>query len=224
MLILLVIGIGGTDGRTPDLALRASPRLAEESGDILLLLRRGVAARPPEQVPGSQLDAAVTWAASRMRPGRVEAVGGVWRIVPVASSFGDSAPRGRQSNVSQVWQREAASAIICADEWACFRQGYRDFGGNPEWEDRFVDVIETCESEGYGWADVYPLYLSRAQFDPDSWRRAAGMSGLYDPADPYTVGANVAVWSNAIAHPGGSGGWGGCWRRTAGLDRLKYSE
>ncbi|KKK80217.1 hypothetical protein LCGC14_2825680, partial [marine sediment metagenome] len=74
--------------------------------------------------------------------------------------------------------RVGAPAIICADPWDCFRQGYRDFGGNPEWEDRFVDVIESCESEGHSWADTYPLYISRAQFHPESWRRAVGATQL----------------------------------------------
>jgi hypothetical protein len=98
---------------------------------------------------------------------------------------------------------------------AAFRAGYRDYGGNPAWEEHLVtDVILECENRGRGWFWDWTLgdfYWSVAQFHPDSWARAAALSGLGDPTNPYHVGANVAWWSNAIEHPGGTGGWATCW-------------
>ncbi len=114
---------------------------------------------------------------------------------------------GTRSVLAQV----ELGPVARAEDWRLFRQGYRDFGGNPEWEDRFVDVIDTCESEGHGWADTYPLYISRAQFHPGSWATAVGVTKLTDPSDPYHVGAAVAAWSELISHPGGTGGWAAFW-------------
>lgn len=94
--------------------------------------------------------------------------------------------------------------------WAAFVRGYRDYGGNPEWEDHFTYVVLPCESSY--WGGWYPNgYISRAQFDPGSWATASRATGRGNPKDPYDIGANVAWWSNAIEHPGGSGGWPTCW-------------
>ena len=158
------------------------------------------------------LDAALDWVSSTA-VGRRPACSGTCSVE--AGVAGDDMRERSDAGVA-VWGlrrsvvHTATQAIICS--WACFRQGYRDFGGNPEWEDRFVDVIDTCESPGHEWNDVYPLYVSRAQFDPRSWATAADATTLADPANPYHVGANVAVWSRLIEHPGGSGGWPGCWQ------------
>lgn len=95
-----------------------------------------------------------------------------------------------------------------------FRQGYRDFGGNPAWEEHFVtDVILGCENSTYGWVwhPEASHYITVAQFHPASWATAARATELDDPNDPYHVGAAVAWWSNAIEHPGGTGGWPTCW-------------
>jgi len=104
------------------------------------------------------------------------------------------------------------------DADAAFLQGYRDFGGRPEWERHFVDdVIPNCENYGRpdsGWYwdwSMGDVHLSAAQFHPNSWGRAAQLTGLSDPTNLYHVGANVAAWSNAISHPGGTGGWPYCW-------------
>ena len=198
---MVAIGNGGLNDVRETTLQAGATRLVRPAGENVSTVR---------PLRGVQLDdTARTWAHSySIRPGRVEAVAG--RAVASRTADGleyAAAARGRPGSVVEPWR-----AIICAEgtPWPCFRQGYRDFGGNPEWEDRFVDVIDTCESRDYGWADTYELYISRAQFHPDSWATAVSATKLNDPADPYHVGGNVAVWSNAT-DPGGSGGWPGCW-------------
>lgn len=98
---------------------------------------------------------------------------------------------------------------------AAFRAGYRDFGGNPAWERHFLDdVILGCENRAYGWVwhPEASNYVSVAQFTVGSWTTASTATGLNNPYDLYHVGANVAWWSNAIEHPGGTGGWPECWQ------------
>ncbi len=142
------------------------------------------------------------WTAYRPSPGRVEA--GLAREIYASPRNISSVPQLLPSASGSV------EAIICPDEWACFRQGYQDFGGRPEWEDRFVDVVIPCESE---WqVDPAGRYLGLAQFAPDSWATAGVATGLTDYRNPYHQGANVAWWSNAT-DPGGSGGWAECWKR-----------
>lgn len=153
-------------------------------------------------------DAAATSWAGRVAPrSRWSGAG----VAAVEGATGGLEGEARASRREASADRGTVDAIICAP-WDCFRQGYQDFGGNPEWEDRFVDVIDTCESRNHKWDDTYPLYASRAQFHPDSWRRVVDATGLSDPASPYHVGGNVAWWSNAI-DPGGTGGWPVCWWR-----------
>lgn len=97
-----------------------------------------------------------------------------------------------------------------------FIRGYRDAMGPPEHEYHVVHDVIPCEYGGgnfqWGWRPydhANPLYVSRAQFSPDSWERAGGG----DPYDDYTVGRNVANWLNRISEPGGTGGWPVCWWR-----------
>lgn len=87
---------------------------------------------------------------------------------------------------------------------ADFVRGYRDAGGRPAWEERFVSVVIPCES---GWRlDPLGFYLGLAQWHPDTWERAGGG----DYRDPWQQGHNVAAWSN-IVDPASTGGWQGCW-------------
>jgi len=94
---------------------------------------------------------------------------------------------------------------------AAFVAGYRDGGGNPAWEEHFLNVVIPCESRWSWTPSEEAKHLSVAQFHPDSWRRAAAHTGLADPAKLYDVGANVAWWSSHITSPGGTGGWPACW-------------
>ena len=192
---LSLLVIGGTDGfrSTVDIHVRSS----NGSRDRVPVMADMVSA-----VEG--LDA-LRWVSSTAVGRRVEAVAGA---------------SGTEHELAQ-WQddlylRTDIQAIICS--WACFRQGYRDFNGNPEWEERFIDVL-LCEGDywvGYSGPPV-SRYISRAQFDPGSWATATAATELSDPDNPYHVGANMAWWSGAISHPGDSSGWPGCWRRGAGL-------
>jgi len=86
-----------------------------------------------------------------------------------------------------------------------FLAGYRGAGGAANYEAHIVEDVIPCE---YGWEPWQPGngYLSRAQFDPQSWETAGGG----DPADDYTVGANMARWM-AMVDPGSSAGWPVCW-------------
>ena len=103
---------------------------------------------------------------------------------------------------------------VANTEAARFSRGYLDYGGRADWLAHFVnDVIPGCENKGYGWVwhPEASAYVSVAQFDSGSWATASANTGLSDPWDLYHVGANVAQWSNAINHPGSSGGWPHCW-------------
>ena len=109
--------------------------------------------------------------------------------------------------------RDAAEAISDGD--AAFLAGYRAYGGRPEWEQHFLRDVLPCEGgPAWGIADYGNGYLGRAQFTGDSWTRAGILAAKPEPLDaasPIDVGVAVAVWSNAIDHPGSSGGWPWCW-------------
>ena len=108
---------------------------------------------------------------------------------------------------ASVWRADDRDLLASERE---FLAGYRDHNGRPEWERHFVDDVLPCESTYWGgWYDNG--YVSRAQFHRSSWATASANTGLVDPSDPYHVGGNVAWWSNAVDHPGGSGGWPSCW-------------
>ena len=94
-----------------------------------------------------------------------------------------------------------------------FEQGYRDQGGKEEWLEHFTNDVMPCEGgvKWYEFADYsYTGYISPAQFDPASWATAALHTGYGDPTDPFSVGANVAWWSNNITDPWGTEGWPIC--------------
>ena len=89
-----------------------------------------------------------------------------------------------------------------------FIDGYRDAGGPFDKLTHILDDVIVCESE---WNNIYGYdgpngYLSVAQFDPDSWRKAGGG----DPFDLYQTGGNVARWLRLIDDPGSSSGWPVC--------------
>ncbi len=95
----------------------------------------------------------------------------------------------------------AAGPDGVGDEWTAFRQGFLDYGGSPAEVAHYVRIIDTCESPGYGWAADYTNgYVSRAQFNPGTWRATAQITGLADYHDAYAVGANVATLTR-IADP-----------------------
>lgn len=98
-------------------------------------------------------------------------------------------------------------SLLGAD-WQQFAESYLDYDGNPAWLRHFIEDVLPCESSD--WVEWRTSgYVSRAQFHVLSWATAVRATDLDRPDDPYAVGANVAWWSNAIEHPGGSGGWGG---------------
>lgn len=92
---------------------------------------------------------------------------------------------------------------------AAFLAGYRFGGGDPQWEQRVLNMIG-CES---GWQlDPPGVHLGPAQFAPGTWETVAGISGLWDYTNPYHAGYNVAVWMGMIAPSyGSSQGWPNCW-------------
>jgi hypothetical protein len=103
-----------------------------------------------------------------------------------------------------------------ADEsWAQFREGYRDAGGNPEWEEILVCVVS---KEAGSWIGHYNDngYWTRAQFSHgDTWpkvqRFLISIGVTPNPDSPYIVGLGVAWWANQISHPSHNSGWKGTW-------------
>ncbi len=124
-------------------------------------------------------------------------------------------PRGSPTPLElQQTVAEASRATLPGSGagWAAFAEGYLDYDGRPEWLRHFIEDVLPCESSH--WGGWYPNgYVSRAQFHVLSWATAVWATNLDRPDDPYAVGANVAWWSNAIEHPGGTGGWATCWWR-----------
>ena len=211
--LIATVGIGGTDGNISVLERLVEHTQRQPGLQAAFNGRSQEADRRPRE--SEQVDAApILWVLARPP---LATVASLSLLQGAASARQNRSSTGgiRLPEMSDVLGEQAVEAIICADPWACFRQGYRDFDGNPEWEDRFVDVIDTCESRDNEWDDTYPLYISRAQFHPDSWERVVDATGLSNSASPYHVGGNIAWWSNTI-DPSGSAGWGGlngegCW-------------
>lgn len=107
-----------------------------------------------------------------------------------------------------------------------FLAGYRSAGGPALYDAHLVNDVLPCEGNDpeieVAWYDHFTIpyrngYISPAQFSPDSWATAALHTGLSDPTDVNTVGANTGWWIKALeaegSHPGGSGGWSVCWWR-----------
>ncbi len=101
------------------------------------------------------------------------------------------------------------------DPWSQFREGYRDAGGNPAWEETLVCVVS---KEGGFWIGYHGQngYWSRAQFsDGDTWpkvRRFLISIGVTpNPDEPYVVGLGVGWWANQISHPSHKSGWRETW-------------
>jgi hypothetical protein len=104
----------------------------------------------------------------------------------------------------------------CAPEADClFAAGYLDHGGPPGYLRHLLDDVRPCEGE---WWIVYDNgYMSALQFTPGTWAGVARKTQLWDPLDPYHVGANVAALINDLERagrsPGSTGGWPTCWWR-----------
>lgn len=101
------------------------------------------------------------------------------------------------------------------DPWWQFREGYRDAGGNPAWEEILVCVVS---KEGGYWIGFYGGngYWTRAQFsDGDTWpkvqRFLISIGVTPNPDSPYVVGLGVGWWANQISHPSHSSGWQNTW-------------
>lgn len=146
----------------------------------------------------AQLLALITWVAS-LASAHHEPTPVLPTPLPTATASAASTPVGQD-------------ASIPLDGDAAFIAGYQDHGGNPAWLAHFLYDVAPCEG-GYSWgiADYGNGYVSRLQFHPGSWATAASHTGLWDGADPYHIGANVAWWSSAIDHPGTTSGWPHCW-------------
>lgn len=97
-----------------------------------------------------------------------------------------------------------------------FIVGYRNFGGRPEWEERFVTTLR-CEGSRWDGYHGGNFYWTRAQFSLDTYAKVvayfASLGIEFDPDDPYLTGAAVAWWSKRISHPGDRSGWPTCWWR-----------
>ena len=138
----------------------------------------------------------------------------LWGLRPLRAEAGlDDVPLGLDTLAYEAVAPEPVPDLsgLQSDPERDFRQGYRDHGGNPAWEDHVIyDVILGCEHKsGWEWLGGNE-YLSIAQFHPDTWARVASATGLDDPTNLYHVGANVAYWSNRV-DPGSTAGWPVCW-------------
>jgi soluble lytic murein transglycosylase-like protein len=96
-----------------------------------------------------------------------------------------------------------------ADLIADFSAGYRAAGGPPDLLDHLITVVIPCESHWNPLDQSDAGQLGLLQFDPDTWRRAARAGA--DWRVSFEQGWAGATWINAIAEPGGSGGWRVCW-------------
>lgn len=113
-------------------------------------------------------------------------------------------------------EADGLSAIAALAPRDLFMAGYLEFDGPARWADRFAHNVLSCEANDWGtWYSNG--FVTRAQFTHRSWSIASSRTGLTDPANPYHVGAAVAVWTNLIlaegSHPGSDAGWPVCfWR------------
>lgn len=101
------------------------------------------------------------------------------------------------------------------DAWTQFREGYRDAGGNPAWEDMLVCVVSKEAGTWIGWYGQNG-YWTRAQFsDGDTWpkvqRFLISIGVTPNPDSPYIVGLGVGWWANQIKEPWTIYGWRGTW-------------
>ena len=89
-----------------------------------------------------------------------------------------------------------------------FLEGYRHGGGESQWEEHLMDVIQ-CESS---WRlDPPGIHLGLAQFTPRTWEKAR-CSIDADYRNPFDQGCAVARWMRKIKpHYGTKAGWPHCW-------------
>jgi hypothetical protein len=106
------------------------------------------------------------------------------------------------------------------DAWDQFREGYRDAGGRPEWEDTLVCVVT---KEAGTWIGHHGGngYWSRAQFSHgDTWPKVQkfliSIGVTPNPDEPYVVGLGVGWWANQISHPRDTSGWRNTWKACNG--------
>lgn len=129
----------------------------------------------------------------------------------------DGGEPGTRASLEPVAPVVVANPTYEGDGWDEFDRGYLEHGGRVEWLPRFRYIIPTCEGGQWAGYNGQNGYYSRAQFTLGSWRSAEGFAGRpLDPDDPYDTGAAVALWSNAIDHPGSTAGWPVCWYRYEG--------
>ena len=94
---------------------------------------------------------------------------------------------------------------------AAFLEGYRDGGGDPAWEQHWIDDVIPCESE---WVlDPPGIHYGLAQFEEGTWGQAR-CSPEADYRDPFEQGCAVARWMSMIpGRWGTTAGWPHCWWR-----------
>lgn len=102
-----------------------------------------------------------------------------------------------------------------SDEDCLFARGFVDAGGPLQYLRHLLEDVRPCEGNfGVAYANGY---VSAFQFTPGTWAAMARKTGLWDPLNPYDVGANVAALivelERSGVSPGSSGGWPVCfWR------------
>lgn len=110
---------------------------------------------------------------------------------------------------------QAAPSCPWTPDDCAFAQGYLDGAGPERYLRHLVEDVRPCEGE---WGVVYGNgYRSAFQFTAGTWAAMARRTDLWDPMDPYHVGANVAALINDLERrrvsPGSTGGWPTCWWR-----------
>ena len=92
-----------------------------------------------------------------------------------------------------------------------FLAGYRAGGGDPQYEEHWVNDVIPCESE---WnTNPSGHHYGLAQFAPETWE-SAKCSPSADYTNPYDQGCAVANWLLQIApNWGTTAGWPVCWWR-----------
>ena len=132
----------------------------------------------------------------------------VYESIPGDALAGGAVPTAPDGGLSAV------RAVVCAadPECAAFTAGFLYYGGALGIVGHAYLVVTECE--GSQWAGYYGTpYWSRAQFSGDTWAKVIAATGLTDPDDPYSTGANMAAWIGMIGieAAGTRSGWPTCW-------------
>ncbi len=93
-----------------------------------------------------------------------------------------------------------------------FVSGYRDGGGDPAWEEHWIDDVIPCESPE--WVlDPPGIHYGLAQFEEGTWIDARCSVGA-DYRSAWEQGCAVASWMQQIpGRWGTTAGWPTCWWR-----------